>query len=473
MLDGSRYIPGRARVEAACTSTLLKGDGMRFFGLLIATLLMSGWTSAAGAQPAPPPANWNNDAGGKVMGLMEVWGAVKYTFPHVGRLEAVGWDQAVRDRIPQVIAAEDVDSYYAVLMELVALLGDSHTMVLPPWGHLKPGYDIAPIEVRVIDGHFFIDRVGERAGFAEYGVVPGAEIVDVDGVPVAEHFEETVLRYKSWGSDHANAAGLGVYLLYGPAGGTNRLTVAGLDGSSSSVDVVRDAMSGDAPFMTRQLASAFAGPTIQSRMLDGGIQYVEIPNFEHDAARADFEALVDGFATNPVKGLILDLRWNMGGSSRVSNPMVGCLIDEPVNTPTMRYRHYVGARVAWGHEEIWEDVAKEVRPREGARFSGPVVVLVGALTNSSAEDFALELRAAGRATLVGQRTAGGAGNALTKGLPGGGTLRVATFTALTQDGEEYVGKGFAPDVEVEVTRADLAAGRDVTLARAVELLAGH
>jgi C-terminal processing protease CtpA/Prc len=99
-----------------------------------------------------------------------------------------------------------------------------------------------------------------------------------------------------------------------------------------------------------------------------------------------------------------------------------------------------------------------------------LVVLTGGLTQSSSEDFAIELHAQGRATLVGQTTGGSAGNALQSPLPGGGTLNVSTFTALIPGGEEYVGVGVVPDVEVWPTQEDLAKGRDPVLKRAVELL---
>ena len=49
-------------------------------------------------------------------------------------------------------------------------------------------------------------------------------------------------------------------------------------------------------------------------------------------------------------------------------------------------------------------------------------------------------------------------------------MSVCTFTALIPGGEEYVGVGVAPDVEVWPTREDLAEGRDAVLERALELL---
>jgi len=438
--------------------------------LTLASLLVV--SSTAFAQPAQTqPDEWTGSTEQKVFGLMTVWAQARYTFPHFDRMPELDWDAEAREFIPRVLAAEDLESYYGVLLEFVALLRDSHTFIVPPWGHLKPGYDLAPIEVRVLNDRFWVDRVGDAGALAAQGVVPGVEILEVDGTPVGRAFADNVLRYYSKGSKQADEAMLTVYLLYGPAGTRTALKVRDPAGGIHHASVTRDAMSGEGPpFMTRMLTNLFASPTIRTEVLRDGIRYVEIPSFEHDQVREDFERLVDGLDES-VRGMIIDLRYNMGGSSTVSEPIVGCLIDDAVPSPTMKYRHFVGAYEAWGREPLWETTRTTIAPRDGKRYLGPLVILTGGLTHSSAEDFAIELRAAGRATLVGQRTAGGAGNTLESTLPGGGTLQVATFTALTPDGEDYVGKGIAPDVVVQPTPEDLAAGRDPVLARAVELIA--
>jgi C-terminal processing protease CtpA/Prc len=402
---------------------------------------------------------------------MTVWAEVKYTFPHFDRMPDLDWDQTVQEFIPRVVAAQDRDAYYQVLLELVALLRDGHTYVLPPWGRLRPGYDFAPIEVRVLDDHFLVDRVRDGAELADQGIRPGAEILEVEGIPVGRYFADNVLRYHSESTRQGDESLLIVYLLYGPAGGQMALKVQELNGTVRDVSVTRDAMSGNPPFMTRMMANAFDGPTIRTRMLPGGIQYVEIPNFEHVQAAEDFVALIDNLDETAVKGMIIDLRYNMGGSSSVAERMVACLIDTAGVSPTMKFRHFIGAYQAWGKEPVWETAHTQIQPRDGRRYLGPLVVLTGGLTNSSSEDFAIELRAAGRATLVGQTTSGSAGNGLESALPGGGTLSVSTFTALIPGGGEYVGVGIVPDVEVWPTRADLAEGRDAVLKRALELLA--
>ena len=111
-----------------------------------------------------------------------------------------------------------------------------------------------------------------------------------------------------------------------------------------------------------------------------------------------------------------------------------------------------------------------IPPREGTRYMGPVVILTGGVTSSTAEDLAISLREAGRALLVGERTAGSAGNPIDRELPGGGTFRMATFRAYLPDGGEYVGVGVTPDIEIGIAAADIRNGIDPVLAAGREAL---
>ena len=106
-----------------------------------------------------------------------------------------------------------------------------------------------------------------------------------------------------------------------------------------------------------------------------------------------------------------------------------------------------------------------IEPADGPRFRCPVVLLVSELTASAAEDFVCLFRNEGRALLVGRPTAGGTGNGHYVDLPGGGMLRVGLNVSLA-----YSWRGLKPDVGLEPSPADLAAGRDAELARALELL---
>jgi len=139
------------------------------------------------------------------------------------------------------------------------------------------------------------------------------------------------------------------------------------------------------------------------------------------------------------------------------------LIDKPITSPVMNYPHYIAAYKAWGKEDIWSKDKNIINPREGKKYLGPIVVLTNAITNSTAEDFAIELKYGKRATIVGQKTSGGAGNMLQIELPFGGTFNLATFKATLPDESEYIGIGMAPDLEIKLTVKDIINGYDKSL----------
>lgn len=439
--------------------------------LIYAVLLLCAATTWA--QSSSSPANeWTGTDSQKIWGLMTVYSEVKYTFPHFDSRPDLDWDTTVQEYIPRVIGADDMGAYYQVLDELVALLDDGHTAIEAPWGDLKPGYDTVPLEVRILNDHFYVDRIGGGAELADQGVEPGAEILSVEGIPVAEHFADYVLRYHTSNTKQSNEALGTVYMFYGPAEKTVTMKLQDLDGKIHDVTLTRDALNGASPFLTRRLENYFLAKTIKTRMLPGGIQYVDIPTFQKEQVGTDFIDLIDSLDESVVKGMIIDLRYNTGGSNAVSEPMAACLIDQTVSSPIMKYRTFCGACDAWGHEPTWDTVYNEIAPRVGKRFQGPLVVLTGGLSASASEDFIIEVTAGDRATLIGQTTAGSSGHGLKSSLPGGGTLFVSTFTASVPGGDDFVGVGIAPHMVVEPTREDLAAGRDPVLEYAVEFLQG-
>ncbi|BBB62748.1 hypothetical protein UNDKW_4475 [Undibacterium sp. KW1] len=103
-------------------------------------------------------------------------------------------------------------------------------------------------------------------------------------------------------------------------------------------------------------------------------------------------------------------------------------------------------------------------------YAGPVVVLAGAKTFSAAEDFLMSFVTLQRGTVIGSATAGSTGMPMFFKLPGGGSARICVKHDSFPDGREFVGKGIAPDIEIAPTVADIRAGRDVVLDKAVAVL---
>lgn len=168
------------------------------------------------------------------------------------------------------------------------------------------------------------------------------------------------------------------------------------------------------------------------------------------------------------------MRNNGGGSSDIGYSLIARLIDKPITqTSLWRTRDYRPVFRAWDRPmPLFEGGdSGVVEPRGGRPFTGPVAVLIGPNTYSAAEDFLVPLKMSGRARLVGTPTGGSTGQPLIVEVYGA-YARICTKWDRMPDGTEFVGVGVQPDVHVELTRQAIAAGRDLVVERAVDVLRG-
>lgn len=111
------------------------------------------------------------------------------------------------------------------------------------------------------------------------------------------------------------------------------------------------------------------------------------------------------------------------------------------------------------------------RPRAKPFFDGPVCVLTGPHTYSAAAEFAEAVKAFGLATIVGEETGGqpnSFGNPFMLPLRRSGlAVQIATARAERASGDVTDFKPVIPDIIVRTTAADIRAGFDPVLERAV------
>jgi C-terminal processing protease CtpA/Prc/Flp pilus assembly protein TadD len=412
---------------------------------------------------------WRDTREQRLWGLMRVWRVAADNFAFFDQVPQLHWDETVRAAIPAVLETGGIAEYYAELEKLVALLHDGHTYITRP-PELQRALDAPPLELTVVDSSFVIARLGDSDEIRRQGVVAGMELVTVDGAPVWQRFRDSVLTYESWGSPQADAAYGSRNLLRGPEGTQVTLGLRDLDGNQRSVTLTRESKLDEGErFRWRWQQRE---PLVETRMLPGGIAYAKLSTFTDRNVVIQFEEAMAGWDLSKLRGVILDVRFNPGGSSTNGWDIISRFIDRPLETARWSTRQYRPAERAWGREPGWYDggLMSTIAPSEKPRFTGPLAVLVGPWTFSAAEDFLVPLDASGRAVLVGRRTAGSTGQPLTVVLPGGGFLAVCTKRDVYPDGKEFVGFGIAPQVEVEPTREDIASGRDAALEAAVEVI---
>jgi carboxyl-terminal processing protease len=382
----------------------------------------------------------------KIAGLARFWMEAKMNFPRFSRVPDLDWDKTFIDFLPRVRATASTHAYYKVLQELAALLQDAHTEVFLP-AELKERMEAEPpIRLELIEDRVFVAAVDPS--LARAGLLPGLEILKVDGIPVRDYADR--FRRPYVGSNTAAHRELTIFchgLLAGPKDAPVALELR--DGSGRlSTRIVPRGNSGSpkpAPF--------------ERRSLPGKIAYLALNTFDDEGVIEQFEEALPELRGSD--GIVLDVRENEGGSGEIAFNIIGDLSDKDFDTPAWRSREYIATLRAWGTAGGWyEPKPRKWSARKGAAATVPVVLLTGPRSLSATDVFAEVFQKIGRRRIVSEPTGGGTGDPLSFAVPGGGAGRVST----SGDGPGgIVGIGVVPDVLVKRTAADYLARRDAAL----------
>lgn len=99
-----------------------------------------------------------------------------------------------------------------------------------------------------------------------------------------------------------------------------------------------------------------------------------------------------------------------------------------------------------------------------------LVVMVDELSGSSSEEFAGGMQAIGRATIIGQQTAGKVLTMEVVPLPEAALFVFPNAQTITSKGEVLEGVGVIPDISIELKKEALLSGIDNQLEKAVAYL---
>jgi len=256
------------------------------------------------------------------------------------------------------------------------------------------------------------------------GLKAGDQIIAIDGVDMTGTLAE-LARQK----------------VLGPAGTQVTLTIR-REGVEQPIDVT----------ITRAQITI---PSTEYKMLDAGIAYVRLNSFSNTTADELHSALQELIAQNP-KGLILDLRYNSGGYLDAAIQVASEFLPDGVVT----YEEYGN-----GTRDIYNVTG------DGIATNIPMVVLVNEWSASASELVAGALQDRGRAQLVGVTTYGKGTVQNWIALSNDeGAVRVTIARWLTPNQRNVTGTGLTPDVEVQITDADIQAGHDPQLDQAIQIM---
>jgi len=202
--------------------------------------------------------------------------------------------------------------------------------------------------------------------------------------------------------------------------------------------------------ITRARVSA---PTVDSEMLEDGIGYLQITEFD-DVTISQFSENMASLREQGMKGLIVDLRGNPGGS--VTSV---CAIAE----------QFLPEGLVFYMED--KNGERTEYPCQGADWDLPLVVLVNEYSASASEIFSGAVKDAGIGKLVGKKTYGKGVVQNLIPLEDGSAIKITVANYYTRNGNDINLKGIDPDVEVDLdSEAYLEDKTDTQLDKAIEVL---
>lgn len=201
-----------------------------------------------------------------------------------------------------------------------------------------------------------------------------------------------------------------------------------------------------------------SGSLYRTEHLADGVGYMELPGFPPPESGAGAAAASAMNELNDTDALIFDLRQNGGG-----NPEMVALLSSYLFGPEPVHLNDMHQRVGDDFEviEFW------TKPQqvEGERYGEdkPIYVLTSDKTFSGGEEFAYNLQALGRATIVGETTGGGANLTRPFDLAEDFTVAIPVSTPVNPGTRtNWEGSGVKPNIEVPEEEA-LETAQDAAL----------
>lgn len=398
--------------------------------------------------------------------------------------KSVDWDAIAAEFRPRVEEAErnnDALAFKLAIRDLswsipdghVAVFGDGAAELTPFFVEATSGglgLNLAELD----DGRVIVSFVLEDSPASNARIQPGDEVVALNGKPIQVALEETVVYAAPFSTPHNLRIQQLRYAVRYPIGtevalsfinsGTGELNTVTLVANSERTTWSRTSILNGAP-------STFNGP-VQYRLLESGYAYVTITDFLSNEVLTiqSWENFLTEAKNNQVAGIIVDMRYNSGGSPLLANQMAGYFYDEET---------VIGYRGEFNRERgeffVEEDAPTIVYPApETFRYAGPVAVMVGPACASACETFSYAMSQLGeeRVLIVGQYPSAGLGGGVNDFLlPAGLRFRFTVNRGLDANQEIHIeGIGVVPNVRVPITEETVFATNDIVLDAAVNAL---
>lgn len=200
---------------------------------------------------------------------------------------------------------------------------------------------------------------------------------------------------------------------------------------------------------------------IKSEIMEGNIGYIKLIMFDSEIAKY-FKNDLDNMLKKGVKGLVIDLRDNPGGSYEQVVKIADSLLPE--------------GTIVYTEDR---DGTKQVKLSNKAALDLPLVILTNGNSASASEILAGAVKDNARGTLVGTKTFGKGLVQELRLLEDGSGIKVTISRYFTPSGVCIHGVGIKPDIEIDVSDeyknipvSQIPRNKDIQLQSAIEAVKG-
>ena len=261
------------------------------------------------------------------------------------------------------------------------------------------------IEVDSQDGRFTVIAPMDDSPAYHAGIKAGDRLINVDGT-ATEGIDINQL----------------LILIKGEAGTTVAVTVNRAPNEQLTFEIERARLSID---------------SVRVRPLEQGLVYARITRFNQNTAAELANALTESAQTQPVKGLILDVRNNPGGLLSSAIAVADLFLARGVIVTTRKQR---GEQAQQAFRATLEDILP----------NKPIAVLINAGSASASEVVAAALRDHQRAVLVGTRSYGkGSVQTIMPSLGLNQAIKLTTAEYFSPDGNAINQIGIEADIPID------------------------
>jgi carboxyl-terminal processing protease len=362
------------------------------------------------------------------------------------RFHGIDVEKVFGEAAERLKTAQSAGEASAIIADTLLRLDDSHTKFYPPDRLTRVDYGWTAM---MIGDQPFVSWVKKASDAEKKGLAVG----------------DRILAWNRFGPTRANLWQIEYVYRHIRPQQLQRLVVEKPDGAQKTIDVesrVEQRAGGDIDELIREIEDDDRTPFHYEKAV-GDTLVVAMSSFGEPEDVARFMKKARGF-----KNLVLDLRGNGGGYVVAIESLCSWAFYRDVKIGTIKAR-------------------TEDRPVEGKghkdAFTGKMVILIDSESASASEVTARLMQIEKRATVIGDRSAGAVmtsrfySHQLGQSMYGSGS--VAFYGASITVGDQRMSDGFSlekvgvtPDEVLLPTAADLAAGRDPVLARAITLLGG-